>query len=492
MFRTFSKKGAVCVGLAAALLLSSRLNGQVAMVGQREEPTKLASETWDNSSTDEKVVFVGTAESPGAATIRLHISDYDLGAASYLTLVSLADGDVQRLDGRTIPESYDWSALFNGDAVDVQLHVAPGDLGVFVEIDGLQMPNDEYPPSQGGVATICGTNDDRVGSNDSRVGRLSTGCTVWLVSNGAALTAGHCGVPAGAFVEFNVPPSLVNGRAIAAAAVDQYPVDVGTVMSENNGDGQDWMIFGLNTNTTTGRTAHNVQGFFRMIKYIPANGTAVRVTGYGIDNAVAGTGTSVCNGGTNHNGNCFTNANCTGGGTCLTVDCCDPDGPGPLGCGNNCNSASQTLQTTIGTIASSNTDLIRHTVDTMPANSGSPIIWDQPGLTVGIHTAGGCTSSGGDNRGTRFSRAPLETAVRNFAGPNPVYVDSFVTGLAANGGVFEPYHAIVVAVGAVADGGTISLVPGTYLGGNGNRFIAGADGKAMTFVSPAGASIIGQ
>jgi hypothetical protein len=227
-----------------------------------------------------------------------------------------------------------------------------------------------------------------------------------------------------------------------------------------------------------------------MTKSIPANGTGLRVTGFGIDNSPGGAGTSVCNGGTNHNVNCITNFNCPGGGTCTPVDCCDPDGAGTaFGCANNCNATSATLQTHAGTLSASNANLIQHTVDTMPGNSGSPIIWEANGLTIGIHTAGGCSSTGGSNNGTRFNRAVLETAVRNFAGPSPVYVDPSDYDLPSNGGVFEPFHNLSQAIGAVVDGGTISLVPGFYVG-PGNTFTAGADGKSFTIVSPAGSSFI--
>ena len=493
--------------IMSVLVFTNAALGQVAREGMREDPVGLVSDQLRNDTPEFRTDYVGSIESPGAHTIRVHFSDYHLGNSSFVTLTSIADGDVQQFNAKTLPQWYNWSAIFRGGAVDVELHVAPGDTGIYVRFDRMRMPeilDADAGEGEGSIASICGANDDRVASSDARVGRITTPvaspppafiatCTAWLVSNGAVLTAGHCIVAAGDLVEFGVPASTVNGNTNPAAVANQYPINIATVVSENVTTGQDWQVFGLNANTTTLRTAHDVQGSFRMTKEIPAFATTLRVTGYGVDNAPAGTGGFVCNGGTNHNGGCVTNANCPAGGVCTGAACCDPDGGGALPCGFNCNSASQTLQTTTGLLAGANIDLITHSVDTMPANSGSPIIWEANGLTIGIHTAGGCTSSSGLNAGTRFSRPVLETAIRDFARPNPIYVDASDYGLPSNGGVFEPFHNISQAIGAVPDGGTISLVPGFYSRQDvGNTFTAGADGKAMTFVSPAGSSFIGS
>ncbi len=480
------------------LLCGASAMSQINVIQVRDDAYSLASEVIDNQTSEPTAVFVGTVDSPGASAIRLHIGDYNLGRSSYVTLTSVTDDAVQRLDAKTIPSSYNWSVTFNGDSVEVELHVGPGDTGVFIEIDRTRT-RETSEKDDGAVASICGTNDDRVPSSDARVGRISSGpggayCTAWLISNGAVLTAGHCIPTAGDYVEFGVPASLGNGIDVAASPLNQYPINLASVVNENGGVGMDWMVFGLNANTTTFRTAHNFQGFFRMTNTIPDPGTVLRITGFGLDSAPAGVGTRVCVGGTNQNAFCASNANCLGGGVCPVVPCCDPDGTGPLPCGFNCNSASQTQQTATGALGGSNANLITHFADTMPANSGSPIIWEANGLTIGIHTAGGCAATGpGSNAGTRFSRTVLETAIRNFAGPNPVYVDTSDYDFPSNGGVFEPFHNIMQAIGAVLDNGTISLVPGFYTRQNdGIPIVIGADGKGMTIVSPAGSSFIGS
>jgi hypothetical protein len=139
-------------------------------------------------------------------------------------------------------------------------------------------------------------------------------------------------------------------------------------------------------------------------------------------------------------------------------------------------------------------DIIEHDVDTMPANSGSPIFVDGSGYAFGIHTSGGCDDffDGYNNHGTHLHHGALEAALQNFPGPNTIYVDWADVGLPATGRVYEPLHSVGSAVAAVADGGTVALVDGFYPRAAGNTFVAGADGKAMTFVSPVGSSVIGQ
>lgn len=455
--------------LATAGLLASAISATADPPAMQvyEEPTWIDSGEIDNVGEEFAEVYVGSAWVPNVHWIRVHFADYNLGEQSYVTLVSVADGDTQRFDARSLPEWYDWSAMFVGDEVDVTLHVAPGESGIFIQIDETRTPE----VSLGGepeLRSICGANDDRSGSGSSVVGRMTnSGCTGWLVSTGAVLSAGHCGVSAGDIIEFLVPASTSHGNTNPSTVANQFPINAGSVVSENGGSGADWLVFTLNRNSTTGFSAHEFYGFLRMTKTVPANGTQVRVTGYGLDNSPVGTG---------------------GAGAA----CCDPDGGGPSGCGFNCNSASQTLQTHAGGLVSSSTNQLTYSVDTMPANSGSPIIWDASGYTLGIHTHGGCTSGGGSNSGTRFSRAVLENAIAGMPGPNARFVDAFNGGLPANGSVFEPYHTVPAAINVVSDGGTVVIVAGSYPAGFGNTFTAGADGRAMTIVAPSGPVTIGN
>lgn len=487
------------MGLFTPLIVATVSFGQILEERVVHDSYWLKSDTVDNTSDQTREVYVGSVSVPGAAWVRVHVGDYALGQSSYITLTSVLDEQIQRFDARSLPEWYQWSAIFNGDEVEISLHVAPGDSGVFVAVDQVRAsePRDPGWSPKGQAATICNNFDDRGASNDGRVARIRTAgningfCTGWLVSNGAVLSAGHCNIAAGDLIEFNVPASLPNGINVASSVNDQYPVNAATIQVENNGLGADWVVFGVGTNSNTGLRAHVAQGFFYMTKLTPNAGSTLRVTGFGLDNIPAGTGDSRCLGGANQGASCMNNANCPGG-QCVGAGCCDSDGDG--NCENNCNSTSQTQQSTTGPMDDLEGDIIEHDVDTMPANSGSPIFVDGSDYAFGIHTAGGCDDffNGFDNHGTHLHHGALEAALQNFLGPNTVYVDWADVGLPSNGSVYEPRHSVSSAVAAVLDGGIIALVAGSYPRAAGNTFVAGADGKAMTFRAPVGPAVIGN
>ncbi len=64
-----------------------------------------------------------------------------------------------------------------------------------------------------------------------------------------------------------------------------------------------------------------------------------------------------------------------------------------------------------GTVYGFGTNTIRYNnIDTLGGNSGSGVI-DSQGRVVGVHTNGGCTSSGGYNYGTRISRIRAASSI---------------------------------------------------------------------------------
>jgi V8-like Glu-specific endopeptidase len=408
----------------------------------------------------------------GAPWLRIHFGAYALGERSYITLTSLEDGGQQRLDSGTLPQWHDASAYFNGDAVQLELHVAPGEEGVFVSVQELTVG--DAPDTSGaaqlrgesgliGTETLCG-GDDRVASTDSRVGRIN-GCTAWLVSNGAVLTAGHCAdfdpdqggplLPDGVLdlagvMEFNVPASQADGQTVMADPADQYPIDTNSVTWRFDGTGEglgkDWAVFAVNPNSG-GQRAHFAQGFFRMMDSQPGNGSTIRITGYGIDETPAGS---------------------TGAR----------------------NAQNRTLQTDTGTYegeSSSGSDIWHdYRVDTEGANSGSPIIWESTGLALGIHTNGGCDSGGGgENTGTSFKVGALYNALRDFPGPNAIYVDANTPTSTPVGTVYHPYPTVSAGAAVVPPGGILSIVTGSY---NESLTIS----TPMIIDTPVGAVRIGQ
>ena len=310
--------------------------------------------------------------------------------------------------------------------------------------------------------------DNRVASNDGRVGRLFFGgCTAWLISNGRLLTAGHCAdfdpdqggplLPDGVLdlsgvVEFNVPPSLPNGTTVAADPDDQYPINTGSVTWRFDGEGQglgkDWAVFTVNENANTGLTPFQAQGgFFRTTNGNPAVSNTIRITGMGLDNTPPGsTG--------NRNAQNFTNQTSTGGYV-------------------EENSSGSNIWH-------------RYAVDTTGGNSGSPIIWNSNGFTIGIHTNAGCAANGtGANNGTSFEVNALENAIDNHPGSNTIYADKTRYGATENGTIYHPHDTFNEAVTTVPAGGKVSMVTGTYND-------TGIYTKQMFVVAPVGSVLIGQ
>jgi V8-like Glu-specific endopeptidase len=433
----------------------------------------IESGRYDGSGLEASSPFESVIGVENAEWLQLVFADHDLGNGSWITLRSLEDGGLQKLDARSMKEWSLHSAYFNGDAVELVLHVAPDDRGIFVNIGAVIVgdPARRAAMSEEEAAAakaICGATDDRVPSGDNRVCRARpSGCTAWRVTNGAFLTAGHCVdldpdnagplLPDGALdtltvVEFNVPLSDSNGGIVNAAPQDQYPVNNMNIQWRFDGTGQglgkDWAVFGVYANSTTGLLPHQAYGFpFRMTKETPAANALLQVTGFGVDSLPSGT-------------------------------------PGPF------NQFNMTNQTTTGTYTaeqSSGQDIwITHRVDTEGGNSGSPMIWDANGLTIGIHTNGGCTAGGGNNAATSFEVDALENALMAFPGANTRYVDSgHPMPVVEDGFVYRPFNTIPEGVNLVPVGGNVSVVAGWYVVST-NYFT----NKAMTITAPVGEVLI--
>ena len=329
-----------------------------------------------NTGTVTRLAFSTVLNAETNTGVRVHFREFNLGARSYVQLTSLKDQHVQKLDAANMTNWFATSAVFNGDRVLLELYVAPGESGIRAVVDYLVLPCDCGPPlpvrTPIAIETLCGP-DNRVASTDNRIGRTSQRCTAWLISNGAVLSAGHC-VPNGATFMVNIPPSGADGTLANSAPDDQFPIVPGSEMfvwdqngtPANAGDDIDYVMFRLNPDNL-GRRAPERLGFFRVTTAVPANGAVIRITGV----------------------------------------CTDNTPPGSTG---DLNAQNQTLQTSTGGFAGQQDlsmagtgRIIRHSyaVDTTGGNSGSPIIWEANGFTIGVHTAGGCSSDGsGANSGT--------------------------------------------------------------------------------------------
>lgn len=469
-------------GALAAVMLSATApttsRAQPVPTPRHMEPYLLDTGVHQGTQEEATLGFSEVVRIPGVPWMRLHISEYNLGVGSYITVTSLLDGERQRLDAKALDRWSDATAGFNGDAVTVELHVAPGDEDIFVRVAEVTVGEwigDDSDVDVEAVVSLCDGDDDRVASTDARVGRVRpVGCTAWLVSNGSVLTAGHCvdvdpddlpGAPCGPIlpdgvldltgrVEFNVPASFSDGTLRNSAVEDQFPIDLTSVVWDFTGCsptqprvlGRDWAVFEVFPNDA-GELAHERQGFFRMTRESPAVLALARITGYGQDNVPGGT---------------------TGG----------------------FNAQNQTEQTDTGAYNGENSSGARrwhrYRADTMGGNSGGPIIWNSNGLTIGIHTNGGCNATGGSNSGTSFEHNPLENALQGFKGPNTVYVDQGMLTLAtADGTIFRPYPTVTQAIGVVLSGGIVSVVTGSY-----NETMT-LDTR-MTIQAPVGPVVIGR
>lgn len=450
---------AICfVTLLAAATPSLVLGGPARPEKQWVQRVAFSSGSLSNLSDQPQEKIVGVLSAPAASRVRVALTQAALGTASAVRFVSLKDGQTQTLNAAQLEMWSARSALFNGDSVRLEVILAPGDRDVSVQVEevlAFSMQIDDVNGADSSASplapeTLCG-GDDRGASNDNRVGRLSGNCTGWLVANGAVLTAGHCFTVAGDILEVNIPASGPDGATVASAVQDQFPVLAGSITRglDDSVLGNDWGVFRLGPNSL-GQFAHQLHGFFRMTRELPAPGGGTRVTGCGVDNSPQGSQPSVCSG-----------------------DRC------------GLNAQNQTLQTATGTFTaetgSGSAISLSYAVDTEPANSGSPIIWEGTGFTIGIHTNGGCVENGGANTGTSFELDALENAIAAVPGPNCRYLDPIkAPGGAEDGTVFRPHDTLVEAVNAVPAGGRLSIVAGAYSPG-GVPFT-----KAMTIGAPVG------
>ena len=321
-----------------------------------------------NAGTQQAVIASFVVQVHGAPWLRLTFQQIDLagdalaGTGSFLKLTSIADGADQVLDAIGARQWGNTSAYFNGDGVLVELYAEPGTGPNRVRLSAATAGLVPAPEE-----SQCGPTDDRVPSNDPRAARiLPVGCTGWLIDdcNRCFLTAGHCSSGTQT-LQFNVPPSLSNGSIQHPPPQHQYAVDGASMQSNGGGGtGNDWAYFGCFPNSTTGQTPFASQGASYTLTLPPPfnPNQNIRVTGYGTDSGVAN------------------QVQQTHFGPWITYD--------------------------IGLT------LLQYQADTTGGNSGSPVIHEESGVAIGIHTHAGCSTSGsGGNQGTASSHPGLQAAL---------------------------------------------------------------------------------
>ena len=382
---------------------------------------------------------------PGADWLRLRFDEVSLagtqqlGNESYLRITSLEDGAVQYLDKVSINQWQYTSAYFNGDTVLVELMAHPNsganELIMSSVIAGT-------PPTIN--ESICGPTDDRVLSSDPRAARaLPIGCTAWMIddSEHCFLTAGHCNPNGNSSInvlQFNVPLSNNScsfGGINHPGPEDQYATDAASQQTNGGGGvGNDWGYLGVFPNSNTGLKPWQVSGTWFTTNFNAPTASQARVTGYGsVSSSLA-----PC--------------------TWYAVQ-----------------------KTHAGPFSGFSGSTLNYNMDTTGGNSGSPVIDETTGLAIGIHTHGGCTSSGsGANAGTWLGHTGVINALANpqgvcipqgpnFSFPNglPEIVGpggaTVAVNIAANGAIVpDPATAEMV----YTNGNGPVVIPLSHLGGD--------------------------
>ncbi len=318
---------------------------------------------WLRSDPQQSTVVASrTFTVAGAPWMRLRFQSLLLGEGVTLRITSFADGAVQELDAASAREWKQTSAYFNGDALQLDVVAAPG-----ADASRVVLRSVWIGPLFQPQFSVCGPADDRVPSSDVRIARLlPVGCTGWIFEDPAFClsTAGHCASSMLQVAQFNTPPSDAAGVMQHPPPEDQYAVDPASIQRQNAGVGQDWGYFGCFPNSNTALTPYQRQR--AAFPLVPPNGQvgqALRVTGHGVDY----------------------------------------DTP----------TSSYAQQTHDGVLESLQGSTLRHDVDTTGGSSGSPIFLDDGSFSVvGVHTHGGCTSSGPPtaNHGTASNYGPWALA----------------------------------------------------------------------------------
>ena len=357
--------------LFAIITLSTESYSQTAEIPSHVEPYVLESGVYNGNGvmgSSAVKVFSGIVQLHNVPWLQLHFSDANLGNDSYILIKSNIYDVAQRLDAVSIEQWSYFSAFFNGSEVEIELYVDAMDNNIFVNIDEVVVGD---WTSSSPYTSICGPTYDRILSDDPATSRLlSVGCTSWIIPNGKLVSAGHCLASSTNVVEFNVPLSLPGGQIQHPGPEDQYAVDVSTKIYVNGGVGNDWGVFEVFPNSITGLMPREAQNaYFPLVQDLGPD--SIRITGYGVD-------------------------------------------------GGEYN---QVQQTHLGPNWGSSGTTMRYRTDTQGGNSGSPVIDELTGNSVGVHTHGGCTSSGGNNSGTSLFSAPFWAAVDS--GIIPVELTSF-------------------------------------------------------------------
>jgi len=341
-----------------------------------------------------------------AAWLQLQFLETSLGGAT-ISVSSPDTGRKQTLSEAGLREAGGTSVIFAGSTVRVEVQAPAGSdpppldeliKNVIVGTSLTPSPQaaDEMSDPTGvpehnspDEEAHCGE-DARVLTTHKFVARITPKkCTAFLIQGGLGVSAGHCLRKNRELLklEFNVPPSDIDGDLSQAEVADTYGIAVDSILcSDCEPDeqlpgglphGQDWAVFRIANNTETGKSAMESQGGSFVISEVPQDASIdVVVLGYGLDD--------------------------------------DPP------------QAGFSLQSAAGEYKgvdrqAANVVVIKHLVDTDSGNSGSPIVMansagEATEKAIGIHTGGWCSSDASKpNMGTSFLNEELTGAIESLS-----------------------------------------------------------------------------
>ncbi|MBK8099563.1 MAG: hypothetical protein IPK26_20835 [Planctomycetes bacterium] len=400
--------------IVTVFTLTAWLSAQVAADRSATQPVHLIRGPFDNPHSApalmDRFIVSAADTTTGWLRIRFDPTGTNLGAGSWLRIVSFADGHAQDLDAATLRDWSHHSAYFNGSAVAVEVHVGAGARGCRVHVASLR---GSAPYPQSGEETICGTDNRQPWPyRNNSIGRLEVpgaGISTAFVTaipfvDGSAtggswsgrnsflvLSAGHSfagGNAAGAVVVFDPPTSFSNCTRQYPSPANQFAVDANSVVAAVGGVGDDYAAFRLHPNPADPNPG------VCWLEHLDLGLVQVHTAGFGVD------------------GSAYVN----GPGTSCT--CSATSGQGAWNHTRQSSAVGSLLSPTAGSHAAA----LAHNLDTCPGDSGAPIFHvenNQSYDVVGIHTHGGCTATGGQNSGTKIlANTGLRAAIAAACAPN--------------------------------------------------------------------------
>ncbi|MBT5410081.1 MAG: hypothetical protein HOK75_07450, partial [Phycisphaerae bacterium] len=385
------------VACLASTTIVQNVSAQMAPISDYFVRSYISSGPQINTTAKPDVLFSHAVRMHDASSFQISFGRTSLPEGTKLRMTSYFDGATQHLTASGLRQWNNKSAWFNGSHVLVELIAEPNSTAAHVTIEGVMMIEQFMDEDR----SICGSTDDRALSYENRDARaLPIGCSAWIIDdpNHTLLTAGHCtegGIGDVAVIEFNVPLSDANGNLQHPGPEDQYASDVESLQSNYATIGNDWAYFGCFPNTETGLTPYQAQNDYYVLSSAapPVNGQQITITGFGSTSS--------------------------------------PVSP----------TYNQAQKTHTGPYAQLNGTSIAYQTDTSGGNSGSAVLNESTGEAIGIHTNGGCSSSGGENWGCAIHNSGLQEALANPQGvcvPN-ILIYSFANGFPDQVGPNNPF-----------------------------------------------------